>query len=254
MGIEKAIIAQAHNSPTTIPPDAESWPAEAVLRWAFDGYRTGIAVASAFGPEGLVVLDLASKIVTDIPVFMLDTGYLFPETLELVTKVERRYRIRVERISRALTPEMQAARYGPDLWLRNPDQCCQLRKIEPLKSKLKGLQAWITAIRRDQTQTRESAKKIHWDHQFNLMKINPLVDWTRERVWTYIREHHLDYNSLHDQQYPSIGCMPCTRAVREDEGERAGRWSGFAKSECGLHGLNHGTTGPDTVRPFPPKS
>ncbi len=215
---------------------SEQWSAQDALRWAFDTYGTDVAIASAFGPEGLVLLDIAAELRRDLRVFTLDTGYLFPETFELARKVERRYGIRVERVLPAVAPETQAELHGDKLWARNPDQCCGIRKIAPLRKKLQELRAWVTAIRRDQTAARRSAARVEWDPKFALVKINPLVDWTSEMVWTYIREHRLDYNPLHDLNYPSIGCTHCTRPVKSGENQRAGRWSGFTKSECGLHG------------------
>jgi phosphoadenosine phosphosulfate reductase len=125
--------------------------------------------------------------------------------------------------------------YGPELWKRSPDQCCNLRKVEPLRRKLSELSAWVTSIRRDQTADRAVAGKIEWDERFGLVKINPIVDWSSKQVWQYIREHEIPYNPLHDRGYPSIGCTHCTRAVRLEEDARAGRWPGFSKTECGLH-------------------
>jgi phosphoadenosine phosphosulfate reductase len=133
------------------------------------------------------------------------------------------------------SPEQQAKTFGPALWSRNPDLCCELRKVEPLRSKLAEFRAWITSIRRDQTSFRASAQKIEWDQNFGLPKINPLVDWNSKQVWSYIFKHNVPYNPLHDQNYPSIGCTHCTRAIRAGEDPRAGRWAGLAKTECGLH-------------------
>jgi phosphoadenosine phosphosulfate reductase len=134
-----------------------------------------------------------------------------------------------------LTPGAQEEVYGPTLWSINPDQCCALRKVEPLKEKLAGLRAWITAIRRDQTAARASARKVEWDQKFQLVKINPIADWTTKDVWNYLHEHDVPYNPLHDQNFTSIGCTHCTRAIRPGEDPRAGRWAGFQKTECGLH-------------------
>jgi phosphoadenosine phosphosulfate reductase len=133
------------------------------------------------------------------------------------------------------SPEEQERIQGPALWLGSPDQCCNLRKVEPLRRKLGELQAWITSIRRDQTADRASAGKIEWDEKFGLVKINPIADWNSKQVWQYIREHDVPYNSLHERDYPSIGCTHCTRAVRPGEDPRAGRWAGMSKTECGLH-------------------
>jgi phosphoadenosine phosphosulfate reductase len=218
---------------------AESWTAEEVLRWAFSTFGDHVAMATGFGAEGMVLIDIATRIVPDLRVFTGDTEFLFPETYDLIDRVEKQYGIRVERIYSARTPEEQELEYGPELWKRNPDRCCSLRKIEPLKDKLADLGAWITAIRRDQTSMRAESKKIEWDSKFQLVKINPLADWTAARVWSYIYKHNVPYNPLHDRNYPSIGCTHCTRAVQPGEDPRAGRWAGFQKTECGLHAGNH---------------
>ncbi len=135
--------------------------------------------------------------------------------------------------------------YGAALWERNPDQCCNLRKIEPLRRKLRELRAWITSIRRDQTTARAGAGKVEWDEKFGLMKINPIADWSSKQVWQYIRQHNVPYNALHERSYPSIGCTHCTRAVRPGEDPRAGRWSGSSKTECGLHIIQPLTVPPE---------
>jgi phosphoadenosine phosphosulfate reductase len=214
---------------------AESWSPERVLRWAFETWKKDVAISSAFGAEGMVLIDMASRVDADFRLFTLDTEFLFPETYDLMERVEKRYGVRVERVYSALTPEEQENSHGQALWKRNPDQCCDLRKIEPLRRKLAGLRGWITAIRRDQTRARAQARKVEWDRKFQLVKINPLVDWNAEKVWQYIRQHDVAYNPLHDRHYPSIGCTHCTRAVQPGEDPRAGRWSDFEKTECGLH-------------------
>jgi len=214
---------------------AEHLGAEDLLRWAFTAFGGQVEIASAFGAEGVVLIDIASRIQSPLRVFTLDTDFLFPETYELMRRLERKYGFTIERIHSDLTPQMQEDFYGAALWTRDPDACCNLRKIEPLRNKLSTLQAWITSIRRDQTTARANAKKAEWDEQFHLVKINPLADWTSSQVRQYIQDHHVPYNPLHDQGYPSIGCTHCTRAVLAGEDARAGRWSGFAKTECGLH-------------------
>jgi phosphoadenosine phosphosulfate reductase len=150
-------------------------------------------------------------------------------------QVEQRYGIAIERVYPLPSPQEQERLYGSALWQRNPDQCCDLRKVEPLQRKMSELQAWITSIRRNQTVARADAGKIEWDRKFDLVKINPIADWSSRQVWQYIREHDVPYNPLHEQNYPSIGCTHCTRAVRPGEDPRAGRWSGSSKTECGLH-------------------
>lgn len=214
---------------------AENWKAEQVLSWAFASYGENVAIATGMGAEGMVLLDIASRINPDMKVFTGDTEFLFPETYDLIDRVEERYGIKIERILSELSPEEQEREFGPKLWARNPDQCCSLRKVEPLRRKLATLDAWMTAIRRGQTPDRAGAKKVDWDPKFDLVKINPLADWTHQMVWNYIVKHDVPYNPLHNRNYPSIGCTHCTRAIQPGEDSRAGRWSGFGKTECGLH-------------------
>jgi phosphoadenosine phosphosulfate reductase len=214
---------------------AESWKAEQILSWAFATYGEDVAIATGMGAESMVLLDIASRINPDMKVFTGDTEFLFPETYDLIDRVEERYGIKIERILSQLSPEEQEREFGPRLWANNPDRCCELRKVAPLRRKLSTLDAWITAIRRGQTPERAGAKKIDWDPKFNLVKINPLADWTHQQVWSYIVKNDVPYNPLHDRSYPSIGCTNCTRAVRPGEDARAGRWAGFGKTECGLH-------------------
>ena len=214
---------------------AESWSPQQVLAWAFDAFGDQVAISSAFGAEGMVLIDMASHVRRDFRLFTIDTEFLFPETYSLMDGIEQRYQIKIERVFSLLSPEEQEHIHGASLWARDADQCCNLRKVEPLRRKLSELDAWITSIRRDQTSFRKSAGKIEWDEKFGLVKVNPIADWTAKQVWEYLREHGVPYNSLHDQNYPSIGCTHCTRAIRPGEDPRAGRWPGLAKTECGLH-------------------
>ena len=214
---------------------AEAWKPERVLEWAFNTFGDGVAISSAFGAEGMVLIDIASRVRENFRIFTLDTEFLFPETYNLMDRVEQRYGVTIERVYSLASPEKQERVHGPALWKSNPDLCCNLRKVEPLKRKLGELRAWITSIRRDQTATRAGAGKIEWDRKFGLVKINPIADWSSKQVWQYIREHDVPYNVLHERSYPSIGCTHCTRAVRPGEDPRAGRWSGSSKTECGLH-------------------
>lgn len=214
---------------------AERWRPEEVLRWAFATFKDDVAMASGGGVEGMVLLDIASRVNPRLKVFTLDTEFLFPETYDLFDRAEKRYGVKIERVYSALTPAEQERAYGAELWNRTPDQCCNLRKVEPLKRKLSQLRGWITAIRRDQTSSRATAHKVEWDEKFNLVKVNPLVDWNKKMIWDYVHRHDVPYNPLHDQNYPSIGCTHCTNTVRAGEDERSGRWAGTAKTECGLH-------------------
>jgi phosphoadenosine phosphosulfate reductase len=215
--------------------DAEALDAPDLLRSGLDEFGHDLAIASSFGAEDVVLIDIAAKLGRPFRVFTLDTDFLFPETYALIDRIESAYGIRIERCRAALTPVEQAGVHGEALWSREPDRCCAIRKVEPLKAKLATLRAWVTGVRRDQAPTRANTKKREWDEKFGLWKINPIADWTSERVWSYIRENGVPYNPLHDRDYPSIGCTYCTRPVRAGEDPRAGRWAGFAKTECGLH-------------------
>jgi phosphoadenosine phosphosulfate reductase len=218
-----------------VQAEAENWSPQHVLSWAFETFGQNIAISSAFGAEGMVLIDMASRVRKHFRLFTIDTEFLFPETYNLMDRIEDKYGITIEKVYSLLSPETQEFTHGAALWSRDPDLCCRLRKVEPLRRKLQELNAWITSIRRDQTSARSGARKIEWDAKFGLVKINPMVDWTSKEVWRYIHEHDVPYNELHNQHYPSIGCTHCTRAVRPGEDPRAGRWPGFAKTECGLH-------------------
>jgi phosphoadenosine phosphosulfate reductase len=162
-----------------------------------------------------------------IDLFTLDTGVLFPETYALWRRLEARYGVTIRAV-RADNP-------APELWKRDPDACCEQRKVRPLREALAGFDAWITAIRRDQTPERAHAQVVEHDAKFGLVKVNPLVAWTHDDVWAHIYRHDVPYNPLHERGYPSIGCAPCTSAIVPGENLRAGRWRGAAKKECGLH-------------------
>jgi phosphoadenosine phosphosulfate reductase len=220
---------------TQFQDEAEVWDLKTLLQWGLSEFDPSLAIAASFGAEDVVLIDQASKLRSQFRVFTLDTDFLFPETYALIDRIEKRYGIQVERTRSELTPAEQAAQYGERLWASQPDQCCQLRKVEPLKKKLSGLSAWVTGVRRDQAPTRAHTRKLEWDAKFGLVKINPIADWNWKQVWEYIRANDVPYNPLHDQNYPSIGCTYCTRPVQPGEDPRAGRWSGFNKIECGLH-------------------
>jgi phosphoadenosine phosphosulfate reductase len=218
----------------------ESSPPEEILNWAFDEFGDRVTIATGFGVEGVALIDMAVKVNPRADVFFLDTSFLFPETHGLRRRLEDRYGIEIRAFQSDITPEAQELSYGPKLWSTDPDLCCRLRKLEPLSEALRNRAAWMTAIRRNQTSARANAREVEWDYQWKLVKVNPLVRWSKADVWSYIRRNDVPYNPLHDRGYPSIGCTHCTRAVREGEDERAGRWSGFAKTECGLHGRTGG--------------
>ena len=212
--------------------------AQEILRWAVDRFAPRFTMATAFGPEGMVILHLLAEIAPDTPIFNLDTGYQFPETMELRERVKQRYGMEVEFKRPELTVEQYEQLHGGPLYKTKPDQCCAERKIRVLHEAVRGKHAWASGIRRDQSPDRAKAAIISWDRKFNLVKVSPLANWTKKDVWKMIVDHDIPYNPLHDQGYTSIGCWPCTRAVMFGEDERAGRWSGFAKTECGLHTLD----------------
>jgi phosphoadenosine phosphosulfate reductase len=210
------------------------WPAE-VLRWAAATFAPRLALATGFGPEGIVLMHLASQVAPATTVFYLDTGLLFAETHQLRVELSERLGLTFTRVASQLSLARQQAACGPELWRRNPDLCCRLRKVEPLRCFLASQRAWISGIRRDQTRQRANAAIVEWDRANGLVKINPLAGWTSEQVWRYLDLHELPVNGLHAQGYPSIGCWPCTRPVAPGDDPRAGRWPGLAKTECGLH-------------------
>jgi phosphoadenosine phosphosulfate reductase len=168
-------------------------------------------------------------------IFYLDTDLLFPETHALRNRLEARYGVRFERRATRVSLSDQTAEYGERLWERQPDLCCHLRKVTPLKEMLSGLRAWVTAVRRDQSPTRANTGLVERDEKFGLIKINPLAGWSARDVWDYITRYDVPYNPLHDHGYPSIGCAPCTTPVQIGEDGRAGRWRGTGKTECGIH-------------------
>lgn len=208
---------------------------EEILGWAVKRYFPRLTMATAFGPEGCVILSMLAGIEPRVAVFNLETGYQFRETLELRDRIARRYGIEVALKQPELPVDQYESKWGGPLYRTNPDQCCFDRKVKVLRESVQGMDAWITGIRREQSSDRASAPVLGWDKRFRLVKINPLVRWTKQQVWKRITEHQIPYNPLHDQGYSSIGCWPCTRAVAQGEQERAGRWSGMAKTECGLH-------------------
>ncbi len=217
---------------------AEATP-QTLLRWAVERFGRKLTMATAFGAEGCCLMHMLAEIDPTVRIFNLDTGYQFPETLELRERFKTRYGIEVEYVRAEQTVEEYEAEHGGPLYRIRPDQCCYDRKVLPLRRAVQGYDAWISSIRGDQTKERSAARPIQWDPKFNLVKVNPLLRWTRKEVWAFVMTHNVPYNPLHDQGYPSIGCWPCTRPVQPGEDERAGRWAGTLKKECGLHVIEH---------------
>lgn len=211
-----------------------------ILAWAWENHGTRAAIGTSFQGAGLVVMNEAARHGFAFPVFTIDTGLLFPETLALKASIEKRLGISIESLAPEQNLEQQAAELGPELWKTKPDLCCSLRKVVPLQKKLSSLDIWITGLRRQQGDARRQTRIVelyHFDvlRDRYIIKLNPMAAWTRERVGDYIKQHSLPVNALADKGYRSIGCMPCTRPTSEGESERAGRWTGFDKSECGIH-------------------
>lgn len=207
-----------------------------VLRWAAGNFGERLAVVTSFQPTGIVALHMLSEIAPQTPVLTLDTGLLFPETYALIDALEERLKLRLIRVHPQQTVEQQAQTYGPELWARDPDRCCNLRKVVPLDQALVGYDAWITGLRRDQSAGRAAVPIVAWDKKYNKVKLCPFAAWTEDMIWLYIHAYELPYNELHDKGYPSIGCYPCTQAVEAGTvNKRAGRWANNDKTECGLH-------------------
>jgi len=219
---------------TAAAQELETASAVEILRWASQ-YVPRITFATGFGAEGCAIIDLIAREQLPIDLFTLDTGVLFPETYELWQRLEDKYGIEIRAVRPSLTIPEQALVHGPALWERESDRCCELRKVVPLRHELSKFDAWITAIRRDQTAQRAYARVVERDAKFGLIKINPLVTWSHDAVWAHIYANDVPTNVLHDRGYPSIGCQPCTSAVAPGEDPRSGRWKGQAKKECGLH-------------------
>ena len=212
----------------------ETRSAQDLLAWAVDRFEGRIMLTCSWQMQSSVLIDMLHQLGANIRVVELDTGLLFPETYETRERLVAKYDLELERIDPRETVEEQAESEGPDLWRRDPDRCCALRKVEPLERSLVGMDAWITGIRRAQSVTRRDAKVLELDPR-GVVKVQPLAGWTDEDVKGYLFAHDVPYNPLHDRGFPSIGCTPCTRAIRPGEDSRAGRWADAEKTECGLH-------------------
>jgi phosphoadenosine phosphosulfate reductase len=230
-----------------IPEDAlaelnarfETAEPQEILRWALlESGLERVAVASAFQSEGTAILHMAARIRSDVPVLFLETGFHFAETLAFKERLTERLGLNVVDLTGDYTVESQAEKFGPRLYERNPDLCCDLNKVIPFNRALRELDAWVTGMRRDSSFTRADTPildQYEMEPGNTLVKVNPIANWTRRDAWAYLKEHDLPRNPLYDMGYASIGCAPCTRMVFPGEDERAGRWSGVGKIECGIH-------------------
>ncbi len=212
----------------------ESAAPEEVVRWAVETFGDGLSVGASFGgPTGMAILHMTAQLKPNVHVFVLDTDYLFEEshqTRERATSALNLSNVQVYKSK--LTHEQQAAEHGAALWMRDPDLCCDLRKVEPNRRALDGKTAWISGLRRDQSEGRSDVPIVAWNARFGLVKINPLARWTEKETWDYLVKHEVPYNPLLDQGFVSIGCYNCTVPGKQG---RQGRWEGFEKDECGLH-------------------
>jgi phosphoadenosine phosphosulfate reductase len=220
-------------------PELEAMSPQDLLAWGAQRFPGGrIVCLAALGAEDVVLIDMIATGGLAIPVVTIDTAELFRDTYALWSRLEKRYGIPIEGVRSDLIPDDGPIATDLDrLWEREPDRCCQLRKVAPLRRQLAGRDAWITGIRREQSETRRHARVVEWDAAFGLVKLNPLATWTADQMWSYIRANDVPYNPLHDHGYPSIGCEPCTSKVGQGESMRSGRWRGRDKTECGLHVL-----------------
>lgn len=206
-----------------------------ILTWAVPQFAPRIAMTSSFGAEGVVLMDHLVKLGLKLPVIYLDTGYHFAETNELKDRLQDHFGLEILVQQAALTVTEQAVQFGDKLYERDSDACCRLRKVEPLQQALSHLDAWVAALRRDQSPSRANIQVVEWNAKHNLVKLNPLATWTRKDVWNYTLQHKLPYHRLYDEGYASIGCWPCTKRVETGAHERSGRWAGQGKVECGIH-------------------
>jgi phosphoadenosine phosphosulfate reductase len=230
-----AVSAAARTEIDDLADRLEPMNAEDVLRLAVERYAGRIVLTCSWQKQSSILVHMLSEIAPETRIVELDTGLLFPETYDTRDRLIERYGLTVERVLPEQSVAEQAAAHGARLWEREPDRCCGLRKVAPLERALEGMDAWITGIRRSQSATRAGARKLQLDARRGVVKVQPLVDWSDEDCWRFIMRHRVPYNPLHDQGYPSVGCVPCTRAVTAGEDDRAGRWAGTGKTECGLH-------------------
>ncbi|MBN1555740.1 MAG: phosphoadenylyl-sulfate reductase [Phycisphaerae bacterium] len=205
-----------------------------IIRRAVESFGEGLGFMTALGYSGIVLLHHILQVKPDIEAHFIDTGFHFPETLAFLERLREEWKVNFVVVRPTMTREELTERMGPEPWRVNADLCCHHMKVEPLLRVIHDKAAWLSAIRRDQSATRAGVDVVELDGR-GVLKINPLAYWTSEQVWEYIRKHNLPYHPLHDEGFPSIGCLPCTAPVQPGEHERSGRWNSMPKLECGLH-------------------
>jgi len=225
---------------TNLNKKFENAPTGEILQWVWSQFGTRAAIGTSFQGAGLVAMHISKSLGLNFPIFTIDTDLLFDETIELKGELEKFFNVKITVLKSELSLEKQSGIYGDALWARDPDLCCTIRKVIPLQNHLANLDCWITGLRRQQSQTRADIRIIEIytfdeSEKKEIVKVNPLANWSKEQVWEYIKKHNIPYNKLHDKGYKSIGCKPCTSVVPGEENERAGRWIGFQKTECGIH-------------------
>lgn len=221
-------------APTLPDVDFEAMTAEKLIRWAYVEFGQKLCLTCSWQKQSSVLVHMVSELGLPLDVVELDTQLFFKESYDTREALVERYGLNLIR-PEVITVAEQHKREGPNLWETNPDRCCHIRKVEPLIQALEPYDAWISGIRREQSPSRAGTPKVEWSERYGVFKIHPLADWDEKRVWAYIQVNEIPYNPLHDTGYRSIGCIPCTRPTRPDEEERAGRWAGSDKLECGLH-------------------
>lgn len=234
--VERQLIAIHRATPMT-----EDASTEELIAWTFDRFADQrMMMTTSFGMEGCALLDMYGRHGRPLTVVYLDTMFFFPETYALRDRMIERYpHISFENRGTTLSPQEQAATYGDELWKHQPDQCCRLRKVDPMYAVMADVDVWITGLRRSQSVTRANLRVIDWDWRYQVLKISPLAKWERPQIWEYIQKHDVPYNELHDKGYPTVGCVQCTKPVEGSapgDYSRVGRWSDADKTECGLHG------------------
>ena len=220
--------------PSLTETEVEALSAEGVLRWADESFGDRLCLSCSWQKQSSVLVHMASELGLGVDVIELDTHLFFKETYETRERLVRRYGLTLIR-PEIVTIAEQHRDEGPNLWEREPDRCCHIRKVEPLLRALEPYDAWVSGIRRDQSPSRAGIRKVEHSDRYGVWKIQPLADWSEDDVWSYIKDNDIPYNPRHDAGYRSIGCIPGTRPTRPDEEERAGRWAGSDKLECGIH-------------------
>ncbi len=220
---------------------SEETPTARVIAWTLERFANQrMLITTSFGMEGCALIDMYASHNMPLTVAYLDTMFFFPETYKLRDRLVDRYpHVTFVNRGTSLTPEEQAARYGDELWKRDPDLCCKLRKVDPMQEVLADIDVWITGLRRSQSVSRSNLQLIEWDWRYQTLKVSPLFGWEREQIWEYVKAHEVPYNELHERGYPTVGCVQCTAPVPGSspaEYSRAGRWADSEKTECGLHG------------------